>query len=58
MADSSPQQQDMTEEEIRRVFETLQLSTAPKPVPTTAQSPSTPVIFFTVSGSSPPLNAR
>lgn len=52
------QQQDMTDEEIRGVFETLKLPTAPRPLPFVAQPPPSPVVFFTVSGNSPPLNAR
>jgi len=57
MADQPTQQQDMTDEEIRGVFETLKLSTEPKPVPLATQPPS-PVVFFTVAGNSQPLNAR
>ncbi len=55
MADKPPaeQRQDMTDEEIRAVFETLELSTAPKPVPLVAQSIPGPIVFFPVSGNSP-----
>ena len=51
-------QHDMTNEEIKGVFETLRLSTAPKPLPAAAQSPPAPVVYFTVSNYSPPLSAR
>jgi hypothetical protein len=51
-------QQEMSDEEIEGVFETLQLSTAPKPVPLQAPAVGAPVVFFTVSGSSPPLKSH
>jgi hypothetical protein len=52
-------EQDMSNAEIRGVFETLKLPIEPKPVPLAAPTPGTPVVFFTVSGNSPPpLNTR
>lgn len=54
MADDT-QKPDMSAEEIHEVFETMKLPTAPKPVPAAPQQSSTPIVFFTVSGNSPPL---
>ena len=59
MADTTKpaRKREMSDSDIREVFETLKLPTAPKPVPAPAQQPPTPIIFFTVSGHSPPLKA-
>lgn len=59
MAEEHDQQPPLTDEEIHSVFETLGLSTAPKPVPPLAQpSPNEQSIFFTITGHSPPLDRR
>jgi hypothetical protein len=49
--------QEMTQEQIEEVFETLRLPdesfvSSPPPV---VQAPAAPMIFFTIGGTSPPL---
>jgi len=58
MADDERHEQpdEMSEQAIREVFETLELSTAPRPLPR-PQAPA-PLVFFTVSSHSPPLSPR
>jgi hypothetical protein len=54
MEKQRPGQKEMTDEEIRQVFETMGLPTlqvAPKP-----KEPE-PIIFFRISGDSPPMKA-
>ena len=46
----------MTDEQINDVFTTLQLPTNPPPAP--IASPSTPVVFYPITGNSPPLAAH
>ncbi len=55
MAENAKRDREMSEREIREVFETLKLPTAPKPFVPTVPKPSQYIVFFTVSGHSPPL---
>ncbi|MCA1709075.1 MAG: hypothetical protein LC808_39675 [Actinobacteria bacterium] len=58
MAGQHPdQREDMTDQEIRSVFEMLKLPTTPV-APPQVQQPSIPVIVFPIGGDSPPLNPR
>jgi hypothetical protein len=54
MADDTPKP-EMSPDEIHEIFETMDLPTAPKPVPAAPQQSAAPIVFFTVSGNSPPL---
>jgi hypothetical protein len=51
-------QEEMSDEEIRKVFETLNLPTNTQSLPTPAQQPTQPFVFVTISGHTPPLNSR
>ena len=57
MAERPTPDQDMTDEEIRGVFETLKLPTGPGPRPDASEQKA-PLIFFRISGNSPPLDTR
>jgi hypothetical protein len=57
MPEASTQNKDMTDEEIRGVFETLRLPVEPRPLPSPGKQAG-PVIFFPISGNSPPLDPR
>lgn len=50
--------QQMSDEEIRGVFETLQLPPEPPPVPAVVVQPNAPIVFYTIGGNSPPLNTQ
>jgi hypothetical protein len=57
MAKVPKPEREMTDEEIRGVFETLKLPTSPSPQPN-ADKQAGPLIFFRISGDSPPLDTR
>lgn len=58
MPRTEPEPQTMTEDEIREVFTTLQLPTDSPPQPAPVVQPATgPIVFYTITGNSPPLNA-
>jgi hypothetical protein len=56
-AEKAPEQ--MTDEQIREVFTTLRLPSEQPPSPApVAQPTSSPVVFYTITGNSPPLPTR
>jgi hypothetical protein len=59
MPKTDTKSKQMTEDEIREVFTDLQLPTSPPPQPAPVVQPTTgPVVFYTITGNSPPLNTR
>lgn len=49
---------ELTDEQIREIFTTLQLPTEPPHISTTTMQPLGPIVFYPVTGDSPPLSPR